>query len=119
MIHCGCDDPSTVKPGAPEFPHSEMVFTTPKGHFIDHNYTERKFKQFIADTSFSGITLHSLRHANATLMLAAGVDQKVVSALLGHSSIATTANLYTEVLDSTKAEAAMKISMQLNCSKSP
>ena len=47
------------------------------------------------------------------LMLAAGVDLKVVSALLGHSSISTTANLYTEVLDSTKAEAAKKISMQL------
>ena len=96
-----------------------MVFTTPKGHYIDHNYTERKFKQFIADTSFSEITLHSLRHANATLMLAAGVDLKVVSALLGHSSIDTTANLYTEVLDNTKAEAAKKISTQLNCTKSP
>lgn len=52
-------------------------------------------------------------------MLAAGVDLKVVSALLGHSSIATTANLYTEILDSTKAEAAKKISTQLNCTKSP
>ena len=99
--------------GLENFPHPEIVFTTPKGNFIDHNYTERKFKQFVADTSFSDITLHSLRHANATLMLAAGVDLKVVSALLGHSSISTTANLYTEVLDSTKAEAAMKISMQL------
>ena len=93
--------------GLEHFPHPEMVFTTPKGHFIDHNYTERKFKQFIADTSFSDITLHSLRHANATLMLAAGVDLKVVSALLGHSSISTTANLYTEVLDSTKAQTPM------------
>ena len=95
------------------FPHPEMVFTTPKGHFIDHNYTERKFKQFVAGTTFSNITLHSLRHANATLMLAAGVDLKVVSALLGHSSIATTANLYTEVLDSTKAEAASKLMKKL------
>ena len=100
--------------GLEYFPHPEMVFTTPKGHFIDHNYTERKFKQFVAGTSFSNITLHSLRHANATLMLAAGVDLKVVSALLGHSSIATTANLYTEVLDSTKAEAAMKVLQQLS-----
>lgn len=99
---------------SPEFPHPEIVFTTPKGNFIDHNYTARKFKRFVAETSFSIITLHSLRHANATLMLAAGVDLKVVSALLGHSSIATTANLYTEVLDSTKAEAAMKVLQQLS-----
>ena len=67
----------------------------------------------VAGTTFSNITLHSLRHANATLMLAAGVDLKVVSALLGHSSIATTANLYTEVLDSTKAEAASKLMKKL------
>lgn len=117
MIHCGCDDPSTVRPDAPEFPHSEMVFTTPKGNFIDHNYIARKFKLFVAGTSFSNITLHSLRHANATLMLAAGVDLKVVSALLGHSSIATTANLYTEVLDSTKAEAAKMLSAQFERKK--
>lgn len=99
--------------GQENFPHPEMVFTTPKGSFIDHNYTERKFKQFVAGTSFSGITLHSLRHANATLMLAAGVDLKVVSALLGHSSIATTANLYTEVLDRSKLIAAEVVAAQL------
>ena len=124
MLHAGVElrtEPGSGQfAGTEAFPHPEMVFTTPKGNYIDHNYTERKFKQFVAGTSFSNITLHSLRHANATLMLAAGVDLKVVSALLGHSSIATTANLYTEVLDSTKAEAAMKLSMQLGkTTKSP
>ena len=118
MLHAGVDLESKAGSahftGSPAFPHPEMVFTTPKGNFIDHNYAERKFKQFVAGTSFSDITLHSLRHANATLMLAAGVDLKVVSTLLGHSSIATTANLYTEVLDSTKAEAARKLLEQLD-----
>ena len=118
MLHAGVDLESKAGSahftGSPAFPHPEMVFTTPKGNFIDHNYTERKFKQFVAGTSFSDVTLHSLRHANATLMLAAGVDLKVVSTLLGHSSIATTANLYTEVLDSTKAEAARMLLEQLD-----
>ena len=96
------------------FPHPEMVFTTQKGNYIDHNYTERKFKKFVADTDFADITLHSLRHANATLMLAAGVDLKVVSTLLGHSSIATTANIYTDVLDGAKVTAAARVAEQLN-----
>ena len=101
--------------GGPEyFPHAEMVFTTPRGNYVDHNYTERKFKQFVANTNFPDITLHALRHANATLMLASGVDLKVVSTLLGHSSISTTANLYTEVLDRSKAEAAANVMLKLN-----
>lgn len=95
------------------FPHPEMVFTSRRGDYVDHNYTERKFKTFIADTSFPDITLHSLRHANATFMLAAGVDLKVVSVMLGHSSIATTANIYTEVLDRSKLVAAQVVAEQL------
>ncbi|MBQ5684041.1 MAG: tyrosine-type recombinase/integrase [Clostridia bacterium] len=63
--------------------------------------------------SNADITLHSLRHANATLMLAAGVDLKVVSALLGHSSITVTANIYTDVLDRSKLAAAQVVAEQL------
>lgn len=95
------------------FPHPEMVFTSARGGYVDHNYTERKFKAFIAETTFSDITLHSLRHANATFMLAGGVDLKVVSAMLGHSSIAITANIYTDVLDRAKVTAAQVVAEQL------
>ena len=99
--------------GADNFPHPEMVFTTPRGNYIDHNYAARKFKDLVKGTDFEDATLHSLRHANATLMLAAGVDLKVVSTLLGHASIATTANLYTDVLERTKAEAAREVAAKL------
>lgn len=46
-------------------------------------------------------------------MLAAGVDLKVVSTMLGHSSIAITANLYTDVLDAAKTGAADALAAQL------
>jgi integrase len=42
--------------------------------------------------------LHDLRHAAATIMLAAGADLKLVQELLGHSTIAITADTYTHVL---------------------
>lgn len=42
-----------------------------------------------------GITLHGLRHTQATLLIAAGVSLKVVSERLGHASTAITLDLYT------------------------
>ena len=44
------------------------------------------------------LTLHGLRHANATLQLAAGINPKVVSEGLGHSNISITLDLYSHVL---------------------
>lgn len=48
---------------------------------------------------------HMARHTYATLALAAGVDLKTVSDLLGHSSIAMT-EIYARVIDETRRSAA-------------
>ncbi len=44
------------------------------------------------------VRLHDLRHGAATIMIAAGADLKVVQELLGHSTIAVTADTYAHVL---------------------
>ncbi len=41
---------------------------------------------------------HDLRHACATLLLTKGVHPKVVSEMLGHSSMAITLNVYSHVI---------------------
>jgi len=43
------------------------------------------------------LTLHGLRHAFATVSLTAGVDLKTTSEMLGHSTIAITADIYSHV----------------------
>ncbi len=48
----------------------------------------------IADT----FVFHDLRHTQASLMLAAGVDLKVIQKRLGHRDFATTANTYSHLL---------------------
>jgi site-specific recombinase XerD len=57
---------------------------------------------------------HDLRHAPTTVMLASGVDLKVVSELLGHSKISTTADIYTKVLDELKVDAADRMTRLLS-----
>ena len=93
--------------------HPEMCFTSELGNYVDQSYFNGRFKKFVADTEFSFITLHSLRHCNATLMINSGIDLKIVSELLGHSDVSTTANVYADVLDSAKAKVADLISLKL------
>lgn len=57
-------------------------------------------------TEFEGMTLHQLRHCNATMLLNSGFDLKVVSEHLGHCDIGVTADIYAEVLRDIKIKAA-------------
>ncbi len=52
------------------------------------------------------IRLHDVRHSHASLLLKAGVNPKVVSERLGHSSVAFTLDTYAHVLPGMQPEAA-------------
>ena len=67
------------------------------------------FTDLLARHKLKKIRFHDLRHSCATLMLQSGVAMKTASEILGHSSIAITADLYTHVLDSEKKEAAAQV----------
>lgn len=60
-----------------------------------------------------GITAHQLRHEYATMLYNAGVDVKAAQALLGHSSITVTMNIYTHLQNKKKEESALKINEYL------
>ena len=52
------------------------------------------------------VRLHDLRHGAASLRLAAGIDLGIVSKVLGHSSIAITADTYSHLLEGVGRDAA-------------
>lgn len=91
------------------FPHPELVFTTQGGNYKDRGVLNRSFKNRLKDTPYSHLTLHSLRHCNATLLLNEGVDIKIVSEHLGHASIGVMGNIYADVLRSSKVQTAILI----------
>ena len=88
------------------FSHPEMVFTSDIGNYKDRSSLNNSFKKFLKGTEFEFMTLHCLRHCNATLLLNQGVDLKIVSEHLGHSNISTTANIYADVLESSRRKTA-------------
>ncbi|MDD6082112.1 MAG: tyrosine-type recombinase/integrase, partial [Oscillospiraceae bacterium] len=87
------------------------------GNYRDRNSVYQSLKRFTKGTEFEDLTLHQLRHCNATLLLNSGVDPKIVSKHLGHSGVEVTANVYADVLKSSKAKTADIIALKLGDSK--
>jgi integrase len=56
-----------------------------------------------------GASLHTLRHTHATHMIAGGVPLQVVSERLGHSSVRTTADIYSHALRGQDDEALLTL----------
>ncbi len=59
------------------------------------------------------VSLHSLRHTNATIMIESGTDLKTTSDRLGHSQASTTMNIYVHQIKSSNEHAAENISKAL------
>jgi len=58
------------------------------------------------------VRVHDARHTAATLLLAQGVDQRVVMQILGHSQISVTSQ-YAHVLPQVMTDAADRIGKAL------
>ena len=54
-----------------------------------------QYRTFLSKNNFPPIRFHDLRHSYATLMLAKGVNAKIVSAVLGHSGVGVTLDIYS------------------------
>ena len=63
------------------------------------------FDRAVRRTGLRRIRFHDLRHTHATLLLQAGVNPKVVSERLGHSSVAFTLDTYAHVMPGMQPEA--------------
>jgi len=85
------------------------IFTQEDGSLLHPGKVSDLFERLVAAAGLPPIRLHDLRHVSATLMLAAGVDIKVVSETLGHSDTRITRDIYQAVLDDLARDAAEKV----------
>jgi integrase len=70
---------------------------------------QRHFNRDHPDQQIPTITLHGLRHTWATLALGAGIDIKIVSERLNHSSTHITREIYTHVTPPMQSDAAERV----------
>jgi len=76
-----------------------LVFPNTLGGYADYtNLMPRHFKPLLKKAGLPDIRFHDLRHTCATLLLTKGVHPKVVSEMLGHSSVSITLDVYSHVI---------------------
>lgn len=77
-----------------------LVFANIVGRPIDtSNFTTRVFKRMLGQAELeSNFSFHDLRHTHATLLLRKGVNIKVISERLGHSTVTMTLDTYSHLM---------------------
>jgi integrase len=84
-----------------------LIFATKTGTIINpSNLRNRSFKPLLKRAGLPTIRFHDLRHTCATLLLGRDVNAKVVSEMLGHSSISITLDIYSHLLPDMQEKAA-------------
>jgi integrase len=90
-------------------PIAGLVFTRPTGDPVEATGMTHRFENGLCRAGLTVRRFHDLRHAAATLMLASGTELKVVSTVLGHSTIGITADTYADVLQELHDDAADRL----------
>lgn len=88
---------------------SDRLFTAWNGAPIRPDVITAWFHKFVTKNGLPPIHIHSLRHTNATLLIAAGTNLTTVAARLGHANSTTTSKIYAHVIQSADAAASAAI----------
>lgn len=85
----------------------ERIFATKTGSILSKRNLHRAVVTISskANLSIPNCSVHELRHTFASMVFRQGVDIKTVSALLGHSSVKLTYDIYVHLLEEQKKEA--------------
>jgi len=95
---------------APGFWQDEgYVFTDEIGRPLIPEYVTKRFTRAVGQAGLPPLRLHDLRHWHATALLRVGVDVKIASTRLGHSSTALTQNVYQHRVEQLDRVAAEKV----------
>ena len=85
---------------------NDLVFPNAHGGPMEGSYfLRRKFAPMLKRAGLPHIRFHDLRHTAATLLLMQGIHPKIVSEMLGHSTVSITLDTYSHVLPDMQRDA--------------
>ena len=85
------------------------IYVNEIGDIMKPNFLTAHFSAVLKENGMPHIRFHDLRHSCASLLFAQGVSLKEIQAWLGHSTIGTTANIYTHLDENNKLSSANAI----------
>jgi integrase len=86
----------------------DFVFSNPDKSPLNPHTVTHTFAKLV-ERGGMRLRLHDLRHIHATMLLKAGVHPRIVQERLGHSSIATTLDIYSHTVPGLQKAAAERI----------
>jgi integrase len=88
----------------------DLIFTTPKQTPLNpKNLLRRQLRPACVALELPLVSWHSFRHTHATLLGEVGESLKTAQALLGHSDLETTLNVYTHAIPESQKRAVDKV----------
>jgi len=88
---------------------TDRLFTTWDGSPMFPNTPSKYLERLCKQNGLRYLSLHSLRHLNATTQIFAGIDVKTVSMNLGHSTPTTTLHFYSHAFQAAQAASMERI----------
>lgn len=98
---------------------NDYVFTQENGKRLYPSTFSGWLNKMLREANIDHYSLHSLRHTNITLQIAAGVPIVTVAARAGHARASTTSDIYAYALRSTDKMAADKIASIFSAEEKP
>ena len=80
----------------------DLVICRINGDFVSETYLRKTFIRLTEQAGLPRIRVHDLRHTHASLLLELGAQMKVIQEQLGHSTLSTTADVYTHLSNKVK-----------------
>lgn len=91
------------------WPDTGLVFTTRTGRPIEPRNFVRSFRRICEDNDVRLIKVHHVRHTVASLLKALRVPARDAQVILGHSRLAVTLEVYTNVDDEAQRDALTRL----------